>query len=264
MILRSILTVISLALFPFCAFACGDMSDCAVPNGTYRISLPEGATGPTGAIVFAHGYQGSAAGTMKNKSLLKVASDRGLAFIALDAGADDWNIPNAPGQSTLPRDEMAYLDAVMADAEAQFNVDPARVVITGFSAGGMFVWNVICERGDKYAGYIPYSGTFWKAPPDTCPAAAQNIIHIHGTADTTVPMAGRAIGATRQGNLAEVMAMYSRDKGFVKDAGYSVADLTCSHSVGPRGNRLDLCLFDGQHSFTSERLGAAYDVLMSN
>ena len=262
MILRFAMMALCFALTPLAAFACDVASDCVVAQGTYRISLPASTGKPIGAIVFAHGYQGSAKGTMKNKSLLKMAADRGVALIALDAGADDWNIPNAPGESNKPRDEMAYLDAVMADAEAQFNVDPARVVITGFSAGGMFVWNVICERGDRYAGYIPYSGTFWKGPPASCPALEQNIIHIHGTADTTVPMTGRAIADTRQGNLAEVLDMYSRDKGFAPGAGYAMADLTCSHSIDPAGKRLDLCLFDGQHSFTAERLAAAYDVLM--
>lgn len=262
MILRRIPTALCMILFPFSAFACGDSSECAVTNGSYRISLPEGAAGPIGAIVFAHGYQGTAKGTMKNSSLRKVAADRGLAFIAVDAGAKDWNLPGAPGDSVGARDEMAYLDAVMADAARQFGVDPKQTVISGFSAGGMFVWNVICARGDTYAGYIPYSGTFWKGPPEGCPAAAQNIIHVHGTADTTVPMAGRAIGDTRQGDLDAVMAMYSQDKGFRPGAGYSMADMTCSHSETGAGKRLDLCLFDGQHSFTSERLAAAYDVLM--
>ena len=262
MILRLAFVALCLAFAPLAAAACGATSDCGVASGTYRISLPDGGAKSIGAIVFAHGYQGSAKGTMKNTSLLKMASDRGVALIALDAGADDWNIPNAPGESTAPRDEMAYLDAVMADAEAQFNVDPARVVITGFSAGGMFVWNVICARGDRYAGYIPYSGTFWKGPPASCPALAQNVIHVHGTADTTVPMQGRAIGSTRQGDVREVLSMYRGDKGFSADGDYAIADMACSHAANAAGIRLDLCLFDGKHSFTSERLGAAYDMLM--
>jgi polyhydroxybutyrate depolymerase len=261
MILRFVLTVF-FAFVPLSAFACGATSDCVIPDGTYRISLPENAAQPIGAIVFAHGYQGSAAGTMKNTSLLKLAADRGVALIAIEAGADDWAIPNAPGDSTSPRDEMAYLDAVIADAAQQFGIDPASVVVTGFSAGGMFVWNVICERGDAYAGYIPYSGTFWKGPPATCPAAAQNIVHVHGTADTTVPMEGRAIGNTRQGDLIEVLSMYMNDKGFTASDAYSTTDLTCSHAANSAGKRLDLCLFNGKHSFTSERLGAAYDMLM--
>lgn len=263
MTFRPTLVAFALALAPGAALACGATTDCMVPTGTYRISLPDNAAKSMGAIVFAHGYQGSAKGTMKNMSLRKMASDRGLALIAIDAGADDWNIPNAPGESTSPRDEMAYLDAVVADAAQQFDIDPKKIVVSGFSAGGMFVWNVICERGDAFAGYIPYSGTFWKGPPASCPAGAQNIVHVHGTADTTVPMQGRAIGNTKQGDLAEVLDMYTKDKGFAAGEGYSMADLTCSHSTNSAGKRLDLCLFDGQHSFTSERLGAAYDMVVS-
>lgn len=261
MIFRLALSAFLITLAPLAALACGATSDCIIDQGSYRISLPDGKT-PIGAIVFAHGYQGSAAGTMKNRGLIRMATDRGLALIAIDAGADDWNLPNAPGESTEPRDEMAYLDAVMVDAAKQFGVDPKRTVITGFSAGGMFVWTAICARGDAYAGYIPYSGTFWKGPPASCPAAAQNIIHVHGTADTTVPIEGRAIADTRQGDLNEVLSMYMKEKRFSAQTGYSAVDLTCSHAVNPAGRRLDLCLFDGKHSFTSERLGAAYDTLM--
>jgi polyhydroxybutyrate depolymerase len=259
---RLAVLALTLAFAPMAAIACDAATDCKVANGTYRISLPDHPAKPMGAIVFAHGYQGSAAGTMKNMSLRKMAHDRGLALIAIDAGAKDWNLPNAPGTSIRPRDEMAYLDTVVADAARRFDIDPKRVVITGFSAGGMFVWNVICNRGDAYAGYIAYSGTFWKGPPASCPAPAQNIVHVHGTTDTTVPIRGRAIGPTRQGDVIEVFDMYMKDKLFTATDGYSMADLTCSHATTATGKRLDLCLFDGTHSFTPERLGAAYDVLM--
>ena len=257
----SLATVLALCAAPS-AMACGVTTDCAVANGTYRISLPEGSA-PTGAVVFAHGYQGSAAGTMKNTSLRTMAARRGMALIALDALGDDWNIPDAPHDSVSSRDEVAYLDAVVADATQRFGIDRGHVVITGFSAGGMFVWNVICARGDAYAGYVPYSGTFWKGPPPTCAAPAQNVIHIHGTADTTVPMQGRAIAETRQGSVPAALAMYAAAKGFAPDKGYAIADLTCGHAANPAGKRLDLCLFDGDHSFTAERLGAVLDRLLA-
>jgi polyhydroxybutyrate depolymerase len=253
--------ILALVLPVGAAVACGAKTDCPVANGTYRINLPEGK--PVGALVFAHGYQGSAAGIMKNTSLLKMASDRGLALIALQALDDDWDIPNAPGNQKPARDELDYVDSVVADAVRVFDIPRDNVVISGFSAGGMLVWNVICGRGDAYAGYIPYSGTFWKGPPATCPAPAQNIVHVHGTADRTVPMAGRAIADTRQGNVMDVLKMYKDAKGMSDQGSYRVADLTCTRSVSDTGKRLDLCLFDGDHSFTTSRIAAAYDSLMN-
>jgi polyhydroxybutyrate depolymerase len=248
-------------LFPTIAVACGEASDCIVEAGTYRIRLPEGATGPIGALVFAHGYQGTSAGTMRGAGLKRMTQERGIALIAIDALGGDWDLPNAPGHATVPRDEMAYLDQVVADAAARFSVDAQRVVIAGFSAGGMFTWNAICDRGDAFAGYIPYSGTFWMGPPEGCAAGMQNVVHLHGTADRTVPLAGRAIAETRQGDVAESFAMYMAEKGFSVAESYGLQDMTCAHHAA--GNkRLDLCLFDGDHDFRAARLGAAYDLLM--
>jgi polyhydroxybutyrate depolymerase len=247
---------------PLAAGACGRDSDCEISTGTYRIVMPENVNGPVGAVVFAHGYRGTAAGAMRNGGLIRMATERGLAFIALDALGGDWALPNAPGHAVEERDEMAYLDAVMADAAQRFSVDASRSIITGFSAGGMFVWNAICDRGDAYGGYIPYSGTFWEGPPETCAAGAPNIVHVHGDADTTVPLEGRKIADTRQGSVPETLAMYRADKGFSEAAALSVADMACERSVTSAGKHLDFCLFSGEHSFTAARLGAAYDLLM--
>jgi polyhydroxybutyrate depolymerase len=249
-------------LAPMAALACGADTDCDVETGTYRIAMPEGATGPIGAIIFAHGYQGSASGTMKNKGLIQVATDRGLAFIALDASGDDWALPNAPSESTDGRDEMAYLDAVVADAVTRFGIDRQNIVISGFSAGGMFTWNAICDRGDAFAGYIPYSGTFWKGPPTGCAAGNQNIVHVHGDADRTVPLEGRTIGDTRQGSVPETLAMYRADKGFTGAEAMTTADMTCERATASDGKHLDFCLFPGDHDFRAVRLAAAYDLLM--
>ncbi len=257
--LKLLFTLLALAA-PTGVLACGETSDCLVDGGTYRIRMPD-VPAPVGAIVFAHGYQGSSAGTMKSGGLKTMAAERGLALIALDASGDDWSIPNAPSSSTDGRDEMAYLDAVVGDAVAQFGIDRENIVIAGFSAGGMFTWNAICDRGDAYAGYIPYSGTFWQGPPATCAAGAQNVVHVHGTADRTVPLAGRLIGLfTWQGDVAESFAMYTADKGLSAADGYAMGDMTCTHNEGR--TRLDLCLFDGDHDFRATRLGAAYDLLM--
>ena len=55
---------IVLALWAAPALACGPDTDCAVGDRTYRIALPEGHDGaaPVGALVWAHGYRGTAAG----------------------------------------------------------------------------------------------------------------------------------------------------------------------------------------------------------
>ena len=80
--MRIILLILAILAAPM-ALACGADSDCMVGDRSYRISLPEGVDVPVGAVVWAHGYRGTAAGVMRNGSLRKMVHAEGLALIAL-------------------------------------------------------------------------------------------------------------------------------------------------------------------------------------
>lgn len=243
--------------------ACGPDSDCALGERHYRIAMPEGHDGaaPVGAIVFAHGYRGSARGVMRNMGLRGMVSDMGLALIAVKSARDDWDIPGAPSDlNSTGAVEMTYFEDVIADATARFGIDADRIMMSGFSAGGMVTWELACQRPDLFAGFAPVSGTFWGGPPDAC-AGPASVIHIHGTTDKTVPLAGRPIGPTKQGDVREVLAMYRAAGGF--DGGDSVAvdDLSCLRQSNRSGDALEFCTFEGGHSFKRAFLAYAWDRL---
>lgn len=235
--------------------ACGPDSDCVLGDRHYRIALPDGYDGSTlvPAIVFAHGYRGSAQGVMRNGSLRRMASDLGAALIAVKSKDDDWVIPNAPRHlDTDGAVEFDYFGAVLDDAAARFAIDPGRIVASGFSAGGMMVWNLACSMSDSFAGFVPISGTFWLEPPETCSGPVANIIHIHGNADSTVPLNGRPIGPTHQGKVSAALEMY-RDYGqFEPLAETTYGDLDCVEEDNLAGDTLKFCLFEGGHSFRTE------------
>ncbi len=240
------------------ARACGPDSDCMIGDRHYRIAMPEGATGPVGAIVFAHGYRGSARGVMRNMGLRRMVADMGLALIAVKSARDDWDIPGAP--SDMDSDgavEMAYFEAVVADATQRFDLDANRIMMSGFSAGGMVTWQLACNRPDLFAGFAPVSGTFWQGPPEVCVKPA-SVIHIHGTEDRTVPLTGRAIGPTRQGDVMEVLAMYRKAGGFGPAQTMRVDDMDCARRDNPAGDVLEFCTFEGGHSFSRDYLDYAW------
>ena len=242
------------------ALACGPDSDCVVGDRTYRISLPEGEV--TGALVFAHGYRGKAAGEMRNKGLVQVAHDRSLALIALQSADEDWDLPHAPRRGDASSDaEMAYVDAVIADAEDRFGIEPSRLIASGFSAGGMMTWELICRRSAAFVGFVPYSGTFWSPIPETCEGPPANIVHVHGTEDPVVPMDGRPIADTRQGAVPEALAMYAGFGGYEPAGTERRGDLDCKLSLNPDEALLALCVFPGKHSFRPALLSEALDLL---
>lgn len=247
--------------------ACGANSDCVLESGrTYRIALPEAADGPVGTILHAHGYKGSAAGAMGNTGLRALARRLGVAFIAADSDGDDWSLPHSPtvmrsGAAADLDGELAYFAAVLGDAARRFGIDRDRVMATGFSAGGMMVWTLACHRADLAAGFAPVSGTFWAPVPETCPAAPAHLIHTHGTADPVVPLEGRRIGPTKQGAVADALAMYRRDGDFRPAGRFETDGLACERWRNPSAQLLELCLHDGGHGIDPTHLERAWRTL---
>lgn len=245
------------------ALACGPDTDCRLGDRYYRIALPEGqVAGPVGAVVFAHGYRGSAEAVMQNANLRRVVSDMGLALIALKSADDDWVIPYAPRHMDSDGSvEFRYVEAVIADAASRFPIDTSRLMAAGFSAGGMMVWNLACTMPGRFAGFVAISGTFWMRPPAHCAAPAASLVHIHGKTDPTVPLEGRAILETRQGDVAEALGMYQGLGGFRPDGATTFEDLTCENRRNATGEILDFCLHPGGHSFRSSYLKFAWERL---
>lgn len=245
-------------IFTTPALACGPDTDCRVGDRIFRIAMPEGWDGKSSvpALIWSHGYRGSAAGVMRNTSLRRMLSDAGFALIAAQGVNGSWDLPFGP--RTFDSDgtaEFAYFDAVIAEISKNHHVDPARIIASGFSAGGMMVWNLACSRPDKFAGFIPISGTFWLRPPESCLGPAASIIHIHGTQDKTVPLKGRPIGDTKQGEVEDALAMYQTFGNFGASNYFKTGPLTCRNRSNPQGDILQYCLFEGGHSFSVKMLG---------
>jgi len=242
--------------------ACGANTNCQVGDRYYRIAMPQGYNGktPVGAIIFSHGYRGSAAGVMRNRALRKIASDLGVALIATKSAGRDWDLPNGPHNiNSDGLAELAYFDAVIKDASTRFAINTNRMMVTGFSAGGMMTWTLACARSNSFAAFAPIAGTFWLKPPKSCKAPVTNIIHIHGETDRTVPLTGRVIGRTRQGNIFDTLAMYQEFGNFRAVKENRSGNLTCKNRTNAQGKILNLCLFPGRHQFSSKYVKFAWE-----
>lgn len=255
---------LTLSLFAPAALACGPDSDCVVADDrTYRIHVGESLGEAPGALVFSHGYRGSAAGAMRNMSLRGLADQLGVALIALQGVDGMWGLANAPsGRVIEESDEMAYVATVLDDAAERFGLDRDRIVATGFSAGGMMTWTLACRRGDLFAGFLPVSGTFWDPVPESCPGPVRSLVHIHGDEDPVVPLMGRPIGRTKQGEVPAALAMYRTAGAFNGAETETVGDMACAMEKNAAGQTLGFCEFPGGHSFSVARLRQGWDMIM--
>lgn len=241
---------------PAQAAECGGPVPCVLEQGAYRVVLPEGR--PKGAVVFFHGYRGSAEGQMKAEDLIAVAGAHGLAFVAPDGRGGSWSHVGSPTQD---RDEQAYFRELIGDLDLRYGIAESDVVVAGFSQGASMAFDVTCKEGRKLAGMISFAGVFWRPLPgagDCMPPPP--VIHFHGRGDTIFPLAGRPIGTrAHQGDtllsigvLREAGGCHSADR-----TAEEIGGVSCDTTPSCGGASVSLCLHDGGHDVRAAWLDAA-------
>ncbi len=241
------------------AAACGGAdSPCAVDGGEYRIRMPDvmpANGGRVGAIFFFHGWRGSAKAEMANKTLGQTVSDLGVAFVAMEGEGKTWSFPRSPSSY---RDEFAYVEKVVADVVDRFPIDPDRLMASGFSMGGSMVWYLASRMPDRFAGFAPIAGAFWRPQPAACDGKGPPpiLMHVHGTADKVVPMAGRPIrDVYYQGDVYRGLNLWlGRFPQRPPARRYDQNGLRCEEW----GARIELCLHSGGHSMRAEWIARAW------
>lgn len=257
-----VLIFLLLPNFASIVFACGTSSHCKIADDRhYRIHIPNNHDGKTkiGAIFFAHGLGGNAVGIVQNKNLMRIANKLGVALVALKSKSNDWNVKNSPaGRSDRSSNEFRYLDDVINDVTKRFPVSKNRLMLAGVSVGGTFTWTMACTGKNRFAAYMPISGTYWLQPPKSCPAKLANVIHVHGTADLTVPLEGRRVGSSAHSNVNEVIKAYAKIGQYKRTGKATKSNLKCVNRRNPRDKILDFCLHNGGHRFRAADLAYAW------
>ncbi|MFP5076165.1 alpha/beta hydrolase family esterase [Rhizobium sp. YIM 134829] len=237
---------------------CGGAAPCRVQDGSYRIEMP--STGlPKGALVFFHGYKSSAELQMQHRALVEVTHAHGLAFVAVDGLNGTWSHPNAPAQD---RDERRFVGHVLDDLETRFGFSAANLLVGGFSQGASMAWYTLCQQGNRVAGAVTFSGVFWNPlpAPQDCVAAIPPLVHVHGTADQTFPLTGRAIGTRfHQGDMAKSIALLRERAqcGREEPRSTMIGGIPCTVTPDCSRGKIALCLHDGGHEIHPEHLDAA-------
>ncbi len=106
-------------------------------------------------------------------------------------GQTAWNNGTLASSSA---DDITFFNKMMDVMIATQNVNPARIYVTGFSMGGIMSHHLACKINNRIAAIGPMAGTMSTSDISTCvPSYKTPVIHLHGTADATVPYDGNAL-----------------------------------------------------------------------
>ena len=164
----------------------------------YLVAAPAGkSVGKRPLVLVVHGAGASAEQVMglafppSPMSLwLEIAAREQLVVIAPDAGKGGWSDCFASKERVTRKDDVAFIDALMAQAIASHDVDPDRIYLIGVSRGGWMAYAVASKLPYKLAAFssvlagMPPPGRY-TMPGTPVPAlivgcTADPLIHYHG------------------------------------------------------------------------------------
>lgn len=243
---------------------CGPETACIIPTGSYHARAPVGWDGVSHlpVVFYYHGYRQTGRVVMGMKALKRAVDDAGALVIAPDGLDGGWSVRGAP---TNNRDDIAFASDLLKDVARRWPIDPTRLWVSGFSLGASMAWDIACLNGDRYAGFFPVSGAFWRPHPLTCPSGPVTMLHVHGRGDKIMPLEGRTIRAQwRQGDVFQSFKVLLEHNRCAppKIEHTGPEGLLCEEwNNCAEGTRLALCLYDGGHAAPKDWYPRAFEWL---
>lgn len=201
---RRFLVSVFLWAIPFAAAAMPVPATISVGGVTrsYVIDIPS-VSGPKPAVFLLHGLGGTAQGMMQGTHLPLLGEQQGFVSVFPNAIAHRWNFfpANAIPPSYIPLwqqvgasgapDDVGFLRALVRELVARRVVDPARIYIAGFSAGGFMSMRMVCVAPELFAGVGLYSSSMPDPVGANChPSLPTPLFALKGTADHNEPYDG--------------------------------------------------------------------------
>ncbi|MCY1081674.1 alpha/beta hydrolase family esterase [Archangium lansingense] len=97
-----------------------------------------------------------------------------------------------PAVFANPRvDDVAFVDAMLADLDTRLCLDTKRIYATGLSNGGFLSYRLACERAGQIAAIAPVAGMAGFEP--CSPVRPVSVMHFHGTDDQVILYGGGSV-----------------------------------------------------------------------
>jgi polyhydroxybutyrate depolymerase len=177
----------------FDAFAADARDTTLVDERPFELIVPAAYAGaPTPLVILLHGY-GATGPTQSWYMRLAPGADRLGYILATPDGRVDatgqhfWNATDACcnyyGSDT---DDVAYVNAIIDDVSARYNIDPKRVFLVGHSNGGFMSHRTACDLAPRIAAIVSLAGAQWKDTARCTPSEPVSVLEVHGTWDAVI------------------------------------------------------------------------------
>jgi len=147
----------------------------------YYLSLPEDTSKPFPLIINFHGFLSHAIEQQEFSQMDNYAHLNGVGVIYPEGINKSWNI----GKDMMSEEnDIGFVNALIDSVTSKYNIDSDRIYVCGFSNGGEFTYELMCELSNKIAAFGSVGGNFIINEKRSCNINREiPLIHIHGTKD---------------------------------------------------------------------------------
>ncbi|MBN1284584.1 MAG: prolyl oligopeptidase family serine peptidase [Anaerolineae bacterium] len=201
-----------------------DRGDTSVQPGDYRATLESGGHSrehllhvppsydpatPISVVIAYHGYGDEAVNFLVSSDLMRKADEAGFLLVVPAGFGEPRGWASRPDEDA-DIDDVQFTRDLIEHLKQWFNIDPARIYVTGFSNGGGMAHRLGCELADVLAAIAPVGGSYpidnsWCEPSRPVP-----VLSIHGKADDVAPYGG---GRGRYANIQAWAAEWAARNG---------------------------------------------------
>jgi polyhydroxybutyrate depolymerase len=159
---------------------------------SYTVHVPANMASRAPVVLVFHGGGGRPEAIARRTGMNDVADQNGFVVV-YPAGAEapsgrggTWNIGGSSSPSSA--NDVAFVQAILADLGRSVPIDQSRIFATGISMGGVFSYRLACEMSSTFAAIAPVAATMVES---SCrPQSPVAVLHIHGTDDERIPING--------------------------------------------------------------------------
>ncbi|WP_322777829.1 alpha/beta hydrolase family esterase [Frankia sp. Cas4] len=157
-----------------------------------RLTLPPATSPrPFPLVVALHSLANDGREPQAKWGIDALAASAGVAVAYPDGLDKSWDAGTCCGQAAAEHvDDVGWLRALISHLEQHYPIDRHRVILVGFSNGGMLAYRYACEHPSEIAGIAVVAAS--RQITGCTPAAPIGVVAVHGQLDERVPYEGTA------------------------------------------------------------------------
>jgi polyhydroxybutyrate depolymerase len=140
-------------------------------------------------LMLLHGLTQTGSGVMNITDFNQIAEQNNFIVCYPDGINNAWNANMNVTVSTA--DDKGFIETLAQHFQINFNTNPLKQYLCGFSNGGFMSHKMACESSECFAAIATVSGNMSDTTYNNCnPKFNPSVLHIHGTSDAIVSYNG--------------------------------------------------------------------------